>query len=167
MDARINQLLSVALLLVPCLAIAQREGTPDNTFGGQVLVSLHGVNQMEIAAGQLALTHSSSGAVKQFGADLVKDHSSADETVIALAAKRNVTLAPAKDDDGMKRLASLKDEAFDAVFLQMMVDGHVKTIALVQSAMKRVAEPQLATFLKMLLPTLETHRDRALALSRM
>ena len=165
MNAR--QFLSLGILVVPSLVLAQPEGTPDNTFGGQVLVSLHGANLMEIAAGQLALTHSSSSAVKQFGAELVKDHSSADETVIAMAAKKNVTLAPVKEDEGIKRLSALRDEPFDAAFIQMMVDDHVKVIALVQSAQKRIAEPQLAAFLKMVLPTLERHRDTAMSLNRM
>jgi hypothetical protein len=43
----------------------------------------------------------------------------------------------------------------------------VKAIALVQSAQKRIAEPQLAAFLKILLPTLERHRDTAMSLNRM
>jgi putative membrane protein len=165
MNARL--LLSIGVLAVPSLVVAQPEGTPDHTFGGQLLVTLHTANLMEIAAGQLALTHSSSSAVKQFGAQLVKDHSQADETVVALAAKKNVELPPVKDDDGLKRLANLRDEPFDAAFIQMMVDDHVKAIALVQSAQKRIAEPQLAAFLKILLPTLERHRDTAMSLNRM
>jgi putative membrane protein len=165
MNARL--LLSIGTLIVSRVVVAQPEGTPDNTFGGQLLATLHGANSMEIAAGQLALTHSSSSAVKQFGAELVKDHSLADETVVALAAKRNVPLPAQKEDEGIKRLSSLRDEPFDAAFIQMMVEDHVKAIALVQSAQKRVAEPQLAAFLKMLLPTLEHHRDTAMSLKRM
>jgi putative membrane protein len=163
----VRLLLSVGILSLPSLVVAQPEGTPDNTFGGQVLLSLHGANVMEIAAGQLALTHSSSSAVKQFGAELVKDHSLADETVVALAARRNIPLPPQKEDEGIKRLSGLRDEPFDAAFIQMMVDDHVKAIAMVQSAQKRIAEPQLAAFLKMLLPTLERHRDTAMSLKRM
>ena len=166
MEARINRLLSLSLLVLPLAVLAQSDGTPENTFGGQVLVTLHEVNLMEIAAGGLALTHSSSAAVKLFGADLVRDHTAADEQVTAMAAKRNVTLTPAKEDEGLRHLASLKEEAFDAVFTRMMVDDHMKAIALVRSAQKRIAEPQLAAYLKTLLPTLESHRDTAMALSK-
>ncbi len=166
MDARMNRLLSVALVVVPLSVMAQSDATTENTFGGQLLVTLHEANLMEIAAGELALTHSSSAAVKQFGADLVKDHSGAEDQVVALAAKRNVTLPPAKEDEGVKRLAGLKGDAFDAAFTRMMVDDHMKAIALVRSAQKRVAEPELAAFLKKVLPTLEKHRDTAMALSK-
>jgi putative membrane protein len=171
MKAPINRLLYVALLVAPVSLMAQSDGKPsdgkpDATFGGQLLTTLHEANLMEIAAGQLALTHSSSAAVKQFGAELVRDHSAADEQVTAMAAKRNVPLPPAKEDDGVKRLAGLRDEAFDAVFASMMIDDHIKAIALVRSAQKRVAEPQLAAFLKTLLPTLEKHRDAAMALGK-
>lgn len=171
MNAPTHRLLCVALLVAPLSLMAQTDGKPsdgkdDMTFGGQLLATLHEANLMEIAAGQLALTHSSSASVKQFGAELIRDHSAADEQVTAMAGRRNVTLPPAKEDDGVKRLAGLRDEAFDAAFASMMIDDHIKAIALVRSAQKRIAEPRLAAFLKTLLPTLEKHRDTAMALSK-
>jgi len=138
------------------------------TFEGQLLNTLHEANLMEIAAGRLALTRGTSAAIKQYGAELVRDHSLADDQVAALAAKMNVPLpsTAAPEDDGLKQLSALSGPAFDRAFLKMMVDDHSKAISLVRSAQPRVSSAPLTALLSKLLPTLETHLDRALALSR-
>jgi putative membrane protein len=162
------RLFSLVLLGTPlCVLGAPSAGADDLTFEGQVLVTLHGANMMEIAAGKLAVAKGSSPAIQQFGAELVKDHSAADEQVLALAAQRNVPMpaAPASDPN-LGYVSGLSGEAFDRAFIQMMLDDHIKAIEMVQSAQKRIANAPVAAFLKTLLPTLESHRDTAVALSR-
>lgn len=162
------RLFSLVLLGTPlCALAAPSAGADDLTFEGQVLVTLHGANTMEIAAGKLAVAKGSSPAIQQFGAELVKDHSAADEQVLALAAQRNVPMpaAPASDPN-LGYVSGLSGEAFDRAFIQMMLDDHIKAIEMVQSAQKRIANVPVAAFLKALLPTLESHRDTAVALSK-
>lgn len=168
MHPRRHRLSFLALLLVPLSVMAEAGSATDMTFDGQLLNTLHESNLMEMAAGRLATVRGTSAGVRQFGADLVADHGLADEQVIALAAKMNVILpsTAAPQEDGLKQLASLSGDAFDRAFLKMMVDDHAKAISLVQGAQSRVVNAPLTAFLRKLLPTLESHRDTALALTK-
>lgn len=168
MYGTILRLFSLFLVLLPIAVMAEPgEGADELTFEGQLLVTLHGANKMEIAAGQLAVTKGTSDGVRQFGAVLVKDHSAADEQVLALAARRNVTIPPVvPSDPSLKYISGLSGEAFDRAFIQMMLDDHIKAIEMVQSAQKRISDVPISNFLKELLPTLQDHRDTAVAVSR-
>jgi len=162
------RLFSLFLLLLPIAVMAEPgEGADALTFEGQLLLTLHGANTMEIAAGQLAVTKATSEALRQFGAELVKDHTAADAQVLALIAKRNVSLpSKAPSDPTLRYVSDLTGEAFDRAFIQMMLDDHIKAIEMVQSAQKRIANPEMSALLKELLPTLQSHRDTAVTLSK-
>ena len=166
--SHLPRLFSLVLLVAPlCILAEPGAGADDLTFDGQLLVTLHGANLMEIAAGKLAIARSTSPAVQQFGAELVKDHSAADEQLLTLAAKRNVTIpAVAPSDPTLKYISGLTADAFDRAFIQMMLDDHIKAIELVQSAQARISNVAVSEFLKQLLPTLQNHRDTAVAVSR-
>jgi putative membrane protein len=141
-------------------------GADDLTFEGQLLLTLHSVNTMEIAAGQLAVARGNSAAVRQFGAQLVKDHRAAEEQVLALALQRNVKIPVDVADDGLVALSARTGDAFDNAFILMMLDGHIKTIATVKGAQARINNVAMKAFLQTLVPTLESHRDTAAALSK-
>ena len=166
--SHLPRLFSLVLLVAPlCILAEPGAGADDLTFDGQLLVTLHGANLMEIAAGKLAIARSTSPAIQQFGAELVKDHSAADEQLLTLAAKRNVTIpAVAPSDPTLKYISGLTADAFDRAFIQMMLDDHIKAIELVQSAQARISNVAVSEFLKQLLPTLQNHRDTAVAVSR-
>jgi putative membrane protein len=168
MSSRLFRLFPFALLTLPITAMADTTSATEMTFEGQLLNSLHEANLMEVAAGRLAMTRGASSAIKQYGADLVKDHSLADEQVTQLAAKMNVPLPStgAPEDDGLKQLSLLSGTAFDRAFLKMMVDDHTKAISLVRSSQPRVTSAPMTALLTKLLPMLENHRDMALALSK-
>jgi putative membrane protein len=168
MVSRNHRLLALALVLVPFTVAAQADSATEMTFEGQLLNILHEANLMEIAAGRLAVARGKSAAVRQFGAELVRDHSAADDQVVVLATRMNVILpsAGAPEGDGLKQLAILSGDAFDRAFIKMMLDDHTKAISVVRSAEPRVSNMQLAAFLKKLLPTLESHRDTAIALGK-
>jgi putative membrane protein len=166
--SQLPRLFSLALLVAPfCILAEPGAGADDLTFDGQILVTLHGANTMEIAAGKLAIARSTSPAIQQFGAELVKDHSAADEQVLTLAAKRNVPIpGVVPSDPTLRYISGLSGDAFDRAFIQMMLDDHIKAIELVQSAQARISNVAISDFLKQLLPTLQNHRDTAVAVSR-
>lgn len=67
-----------------------------------VLMRLHHTNQMEIRVARLAQSNGSSAKVKSFGARLVRDHSSADQKVVALAKQLGYTLTRGDGMDSTK-----------------------------------------------------------------
>ena len=145
---------------------------------------LHQINQMEIKAGQLAQRHGESARVKQYAAQMVRDHQSADRQVMAYAKKHkidigmqasakaenklNATTPEAADDPAMQaemtRLESLKGAELDRAFLTAMVSGHDQAIAMVRSASAATSDRDLSGLLNQLLPTLQKHRDMAATL---
>jgi putative membrane protein len=168
MHSPLPQLFSLVLFLAPVVVGAEPgEGADELTFDGQVLLTLHGSNLTEIAAGKLAVVKGTSPALQQFGAELVKDHSAVDEGVLVLAAKKNVTI-PATQPSAptLSYISGLSGEAFDRAFIQMMLDDHIKAIEFVQSAQARISNVAVSELLKELLPTLQSHRDTAVVLSR-
>ena len=57
-----------------------------------VLMRIHHTNLLEIRAGKLAQRNGGTAKVKAFGARLVRDHSAADQKVMALAKKLNISV---------------------------------------------------------------------------
>jgi putative membrane protein len=159
--------LSLAVLLVPFAVVAQTPASRDPLFQSRLLNSLHEGNLMEIAAGQMAITRGSTPAIRQFGAELVKDHSAADAELVALAATLSVVLpSAAAPQDGLDELGNLSGRAFDRAFAKMMLDDHDKALALVRSAQPNVKNGQLLVYLEKLLPVLEKHRATANTLNQ-
>ena len=62
-----------------------------------VLRQMHRTNQEEIRVAQLAQHNASSAKVKQFAAQLVRDHQAADQKVVAVAKQIGIALPTAQD----------------------------------------------------------------------
>jgi putative membrane protein len=139
----------------------------------QAMAMVHHVNQMEIDLGKVAQRKGSTQAVKDYGKMLVKDHQSADKDLMSLAKKNNAKIPmykptdeadqkEMKDDKQMAaHVKTLKGEAFDKAFLDMMVQGHEKVIAKLDTMSGSAQNPELQTYLKDLKPALQKHADQA------
>lgn len=144
----------------------------------QDMAMIHHVNQMEIEMGKLAQTKSTTAGIKDYGKMLVKDHTTADKDLMALAKKNGVTIPAVKPMDDAEKtemkdekdkaahLKTLKGADFDKEFLSMMVEGHEKVLAKVDTMMSSVQNPELQTYLKDLKPVLQKHEDQARELQK-
>src|SRR5579863_1828217 len=101
-----------------------------------ILAHVHQVNLMEIDAGKLARTHSTTPAIKSYALTVVNDHAKNDRDIQSVARKHRQTIpaheTPASEGDRqeatdakaeMVGLARLSGSDFDREFLQMMVKG--------------------------------------------
>ena len=139
----------------------------------QVMAQMHHVNQDEIAMGKTAEMKGSTQAVKSFGKMLVTDHQAADKDLLALARKHGQTIpaykptneADQKDEKDDKDMATKvkgeKGAEFDKDFLSMMVMGHEKVLAKLDTAMGMVTSDDLKTAIQNVKPTLQKHADTA------
>jgi putative membrane protein len=139
----------------------------------QVMAQMHHVNQMEIDMGKLAQTKGSTQGVKTYGQMLVKDHQSADKDLLAFAKKNGATIPmfkptteadqkDEKDDKDMSaHVKTLKGADFDKDFLSMMVQGHEKVLAKLDTAMGMVGSDELKTLIGNVKPTVQKHADQA------
>ena len=90
---RLHTITTLLLLAAPCGgALAAQASTPGALSDDIVLRQIHRTNLEEIRMGQLAQRNGSSAQVKQYGAQLVRDHKAADQKVVALAKQLRIAL---------------------------------------------------------------------------
>jgi len=139
----------------------------------KIIAHLHHVNMMEIDAGRIAQKNGTA-AVKSYGETLVKDHQSNDKDLTSFAKQHKLAAIPAdkpqndadKQDDKdmaatMAHLRSLKGSEFDKAFLGMMVSGHDKELAKIDTSIGSASDPDLKSMLTSVKPVLQRHSDQA------
>jgi len=122
----------------------------------------------EVQAGNLAQEKGSTPTVKSFGAMLIKDHTTANEELKALASSKGVTLPTALPADKKKRLDKIaKAKDFDKEFVdEVGVDDHQHDIKLFEKASSDADDAQVKAFATKTLPTLKAHREHAEGLKK-
>ena len=107
---------------------------------------------MEVAMGRVAEKNASDGQVKNFGAQMVKDHGKANNELKALAKQQNVEL-PAEKEAG--KWKSDKD------YMDMMVKDHEKDLAAFEKQAKEGSDPDVKTFASKTAKVVRKHLDMA------
>lgn len=150
----------------PSAERGKQQQQPLNSNEVALLNDLHAANQMEIAAGKLALKNSDSKAVKDYGRMLTKDHTAADRKLKALSKRKSAELTkPAPKE--MTDLERRKGADFDSAFLTMMVKDHGEAISLVERGRVQCEDADVKAFLDEVLPTLKKHQAEATRLQQL
>ncbi len=140
------------------------EATEDDS---QFLVDAAEVDMKEIELGKLAQTKATNADVKAFAKMMIDEHTKSSSDTKALAGKNNVSLPMALTDKGQDAMKDLNDETgmdFDKKYVDMMVDGHEKTIDKMEKASEKAKEEDVRMWAANMLPTLRKHLDHAKAL---
>ena len=158
-------------LLIAGLAVAQTQATPAKS-GASALSSSDQAflkkategNMAEVQLGQLAQQNGSSSVVKQFGEQMVTDHTKLDDQVKSLAAQKGVTLPTspsAKDKALYKTLSAKTGNAFDKAYISAMIKDHKADIAEFQKVSQSASDPDVKALASSALPTLQEHLQLA------
>jgi len=128
-------------------------------------------NHLEITAGELAKTKTTSDPVKQFSEQMVNNHQSLDAELRAIALKKEWTLSVAleeKDQQKIDHLSTLSGADFDREYIQLIIESHEETIALFEQAISDngLRDAELRQWAKLKLPELRTHLQEALTLKQ-
>jgi putative membrane protein len=127
-------------------------------------------DMVEAHIGQLAQTEAASQSVKDYAQMLATDHTGDYQHLQLLAAKANLNLASAVDADHNKAMITpyhkLKGAAFDHRYVQDMIAGHTKAIAIYKQEAANAQDPEVKAYAQETLPTLEKHLDGAKALEK-
>jgi putative membrane protein len=107
---------------------------------------------MEVAMGRVAEKNASDSQVKNFGAQMVKDHGKANNELKGLAKQENVEL-PAEKEAG--KWKSDKD------YMDMMVKDHEKDLAAFEKQAKEGSDPDVKTFASKTAKVVRKHLDMA------
>lgn len=116
----------------------------------------------EVALGKLALTKTSNASVKEFANMMVTDHGKANTELMGIAKTKNITLPTEPDSTHIKKmddLSKMKGSDFDKAYVDAMVDGHKKTLDLMNGEAKDGKDADLKAFASKTAPIVKMHLD--------
>jgi putative membrane protein len=116
----------------------------------------------EVELGKIALAKSANAKVKDFANMMVNDHGKANEELKAIAATKNITLPAVLDEKHQKianDLNALTGRDFDKKYVETMVDGHKKTLDLMEKEAKDGMDADLKAFATKTAPIVKMHLD--------
>jgi putative membrane protein len=123
--------------------------------------SQDGMAEVKVAA--LAQQKSPSQDVRQFAAQMQRDHGKANAELQTIASSKHVTVATELDSEHQRMVADLSGKtgpAFDAAYASHMVVAHNQAVALFKSG-SQSSDADIARFATKTLPTLEHHQGMA------
>ena len=133
-------------------------GTPDTSFTNKAAVG----GMAEVEFGKLALEKGSHAKVKEFASMMVKDHSMANEELKAIATAKSIMLPTALDAMHQAKYEELKSKSgadFDKAYTAAMVEGHQKTLALMEDGSKNLQDTDLKGFAAKTAPVVKHHLE--------
>jgi putative membrane protein len=172
MTAAFGAIAALCMVIPGIPAVAQRDPPK---VGGASAGKLSGADRSfmreaaiggmaEVTLGKLAQQKGSNAAVKQFGGQMVTDHSKANDELKSLAQQKGVPL-PATLDAKHKaieaKLSRLSGAAFDSAYAKAMVDDHKEDVAHFRTRSKNAKDGDLRSWAGKTLPTLEHHLQMA------
>jgi putative membrane protein len=116
----------------------------------------------EVMLAKLALTKTSSATIKDFANMMVMDHGKANAELAAIAKTKNITLPMQPDSAHLKKadeLSKLSEADFDKQYVSAMVEGHKKTLDLMNDEAKNGKDSTLKAFAANTAPTVQKHLD--------
>ena len=158
--------LVAAAAFVPAGLMAQATKAP--AIDDAAIVGIFDIaNTWDIATGSLAAQKASRQDVKDFGAQLARDHKTVQQQGRDLASKLKVTPTPVPDDfalkvqheAAMKKLQGLSGPAFDKAFLEHEVAYHGAVIdAVTKSFLPAIKSGELKAFVEKVAPAFVAHK---------
>ena len=118
----------------------------------------------EVDAGRLASQRSSNEGVKDFGEEMVKDHSKNDHELKSLAASHGVEVPTTVDSEhasANNKLENANGGNFDSQYIKEQVRAHEKTVQLLQQEIRDGQDPAVKEFAQKTLQVVHHHLAKA------
>ena len=159
----------IALGSIPVLSQSKADG--GSAMTDQQFVDFAAQTDMvEANLGQLAQTVASSQPLKDYAQMLVTDHSKDFNQLYDSAHQANLdrpnAIDPAHNKMMIDPFQKLEGEPFDHRYIQEMVNGHTKAIAVYKKEAADAQNPVLKSYAEQRLPALQNHLDEAKALQK-
>lgn len=123
----------------------------------------------EVQLSRIAAERSTNAAVKDFANMMINDHTSANDQIMALAAKKSVTLPSDVSDENRKKSDELMKKSvkdFDKEYVDIMVKDHEAAVNLFEKASNNVSDAEVVSFVNNILPKLKSHLESAKTLKK-
>jgi putative membrane protein len=159
-------LVAAGILMAPSNAKGQTTvSTADKDF---ILAAAQG-GMTEVKLGELAARIGTRDDVKEFGRMMVKDHTTINDDLKALAAQKGVTLTEtvdAKHQGKLDKMAALTGSAFDDAYIDAMIKGHKKTARDFKAESAATQDSDIKGFLDKSIPVVEEHLKHITAMKK-
>jgi putative membrane protein len=122
----------------------------------------------EVEIGKLAKDRALNPRVKNFAEMMIKDHTAANNDLMAIARNKNVTLPSTlgKHQDHLEDLSKKNGAEFDKAYMKAMVNGHEDVVKELEKCSQNGTDPDVKTFAAQKLPTIRMHLDSAKAINK-
>jgi putative membrane protein len=123
-----------------------------------------GGNLAEIKLGELAAQKGTDPKVKDFGNQMVNDHTKANNDLKPIANAGGVQWPDSPPQDAQatyEKLSKLSGDQFDRQFMAVMVKDHQKVAHLYEQTLGKTTDKQLKTYIRNTLPTVRNHLQHA------
>ena len=114
----------------------------------------------EVVLGKIAMQNGSNRYVKQFGRQMVRDHSEANHALRRIAINEGVALPKglgAKNEALKRKLSRLHGAAFDRAYVKAMVSDHEEDLAEFQREANHGKDKRVRTFADKYTPVIQGH----------
>ena len=146
--------------------------TSSKSNSAAILTQIHETDLKEIAIGKIADEKASTSEVRDYADQLVKDHTTVDQMVVATARTTNVRLhdATAPRETRPQRAHTSRAEGtlqaasaakFDRLFLQQTSADHDRLIRALKQEREDASDDEIETLIDKVLPILEQHKELA------
>ena len=128
-----------------------------------VLTAAEG-GMMEVMLGDIAQTQGRSEKVKEFGQQMVIDHTAANNELKELSIKKNITISQQlgkEKQDRYNEIAAKKGAEFDKAYMKFMVKDHKEDIEAFKKQTQNGKDGELVVWARQKLPVLEHHLHMA------
>ena len=145
---------AIVLILLSCFLLAFMRYA-DQSFYNQASQA----NLAEIAAGKLAETKGNA-KIKSLGRQMVTDHTTAQNELVALAKKESITIPMNPDAEHKQALADLNKlsgKSFDSAYMAGQLADHKTAVALFSEESVNGSDPGAKAFATKYLPKLKMH----------
>ena len=130
----------------------------------QALQKLHDANLVALRVGQLAQDKGSARAVKDFGRQLIADHTRAERMIGGYLRRYGLditTFTTTDEDPDHEVLATKSGAAFDRALAPQVAADHQKAIGLIEAARNDTVDEALMTLYDQLMTTERAHKREA------
>ncbi len=110
----------------------------------------------EIKLGEMAIEQAGSEMVKQFGEQMILDHSKANRQVTQLARQEGVELPKglsSKQKEKADKFSGLSGPEFDKAYMEYMTKDHRKDVMEFEQSARQIQDPQVQRWAKDTLPS--------------
>jgi len=115
----------------------------------------------EVQMAQLAQQKATGKDIQKYAKQMIKDHTKANNNLMKIAAKKQMTLPTTPNAEQMQMMSQLQQASgaeFDRMYIQMAgIDSHQKMQGLFQSEISGGTDADLKSFASKTLPTVQKH----------